>query len=144
MSVAFTIAQIAQTLGITKQAVSKRLVSIKPSGMVAIRGKIASSWTIDQLPDDMRAAIQSCVSSKGYRDAEHLLTAPPERWYPKINGETVNLVELHPDCLENAVKLQRALLPLLPRLEVAASYAEMEKEGLALYAREFGHAITSR
>lgn len=144
MNPAFSVAQIARALGITKQAVTKRLASIQPCGHVAIRGKVADGWTINQLPIDMMETLRARTAAKGYRNEEHLLTTPPDRWHPRINEEVIKLAELHSDCLEHATKLQRALLPLMPRLEQTPSFADLEKEGLALYASEFGHAITGR
>ena len=144
MSAAFSVAQIAQALGLSVVAVWKRLRSVKPSARVMRRGHLSAAWTLTQLPANMQETLRVRTTAKGYRDEEHLLTAPPERWSPRINDEAVKLAELHPDCLASAVKLQRALLPLLPRLETATSYAEMEQEGLALYTSEFGHTITGR
>ncbi len=139
----FSQSQIASALGVTKQAVANRLRGIVPSGNIAVRGQIAPAWNLEQLPRDFQETLTERSTVKGYRSEAHLLSSPPQKWRPMINGEEVKLSELHPECLERATRLQQSLLPLIARLADLPT-AALEAEGVALYGREFGCSITGR
>ncbi|MCF7848942.1 MAG: hypothetical protein K9M45_08845, partial [Kiritimatiellales bacterium] len=70
---------------------------------------------------------------------EQLLDRGRTPWQPEIP-----LREIADRHIQNAAKLQKALLPILERLGDLDSLASVEDEGRRLYQETFGHRISSR
>ena len=136
----FTASQVARALGLKRQAAQRLLSGIAPSGQVIVNGRPASAWAITALPEHARELLTSRAQGLGHRSAEDLLSAPAKRWEPGLP-----LAEVAPDCLDRAVKLQRALRRVLELQDnLTVTPAELERVGLEDYQREFGHTISGR
>jgi len=136
----FTAMQIARALGMKRQAAQRLLSGIAASGQKIVNGRPANAWTISALPAHSQALLASRAQGSGSRNAEQLLSAPIERWEPPRP-----LAQVAPDCLDRAVKLQRALRRALElQDDFTVSPGERERIGLEDYKREIGHAIGGR
>ncbi len=110
MSSVFPASRIAIALGKTKRAVQLGLQNCEPAERVVVKGQQADAWKIDQLPLRFLQELQAAATSRGYRDAEHLLSHPPRRWIPTDRrGETVVLREISTPQIERASRLLSAL-----------------------------------
>jgi hypothetical protein len=87
------------------------LAGIAPSGQVVVNGRAASAWLISALPAQSQALLASRAQGSGFRNAEQLLSAPANQWEPPFP-----LAEVAQRCIDQAVKLQRALGRVLARL----------------------------
>lgn len=136
MAPLFTANQIADALSQEPGAVRKALASVKPSGVVIVRGKETCAWQFNDLAEQLRADLFAAASRQGYCSPIELLTAPPRAWQPPIP-----LAEIADTEIERANKLRTALLPYLMN---QGNGAEFEAAGVREYARVFGHVITAR
>jgi hypothetical protein len=135
----YSAAQLAVALGISKRNTLKALSGIQPAGTVPIRGNAAPAWTVDALPERMRAAIAAHASKLQLSLADYLDTVC-KPWEP-----ATPLAQISDSCLEDAHKLRAALLPALQRMDAATlTLADHVRLGLADYQRAFGHSITER
>lgn len=136
----FTAAQIAAALGKAKRTVLCTLAGITPTGQLIVSGNAAQAWTLESLPLRMRDELNAIAKAHRYRDAAHLLAAPPQSWKP-----TVRLSEVAASALDKATKLQRALARVLSlQSDLSRTSAELEQIGLEDYKRAFSYAITDR
>ena len=101
---AFSIGQIAATVGITRQAAWASLATIPPTTAVVRSGKAVPGYTFEQLPEPMKAKIEKQQLALNYRSAAAVLSAPKKQWQP-----VRPLSEQTPDALEYAHCLQQAL-----------------------------------
>jgi hypothetical protein len=135
-----TATKIARALGVKRQAAQRLLSGIAPSGQVVVNGRPVNAWLISALPAHAQELLASRAQGSGWRNAEQLLSAPARRWDPPFP-----LAEVAQDCIDRAVKLQRALCRVLElQDDLTASTGELERIGLEDYQREFGHAISGR
>jgi hypothetical protein len=135
-----TVSQIATALGITPQAVRRTLRGVKPDSVLTVKGKEAATWTLDSLPPPLRCRLNVEARLRGYRDAGHLLAAPPKRWELP---EPINQFAQHE--IDKATKSREAFrTSLLRQHDSDLTAAEFEAQGLADYAKAFGHTITAR
>jgi hypothetical protein len=136
----FTVARIAAAWKMKRQAVQHYLKGVAPAGKLAARGLQASAWTYEQFPTALREKGDCIAKAKGQSSGQTLLVCAPQIWKPAIP-----LPELHADCIEQAVKLQRALGPPLDRKsDSTLNQQDRAQAGIKDYARHFGHAITER
>lgn len=136
----FTASQIAAALGISKRSVLFRLKHTPPTSKVLITGNPADAWTFAALPPRCQQHLADEARRRGYRDAEQLLTAPTSEWQPAIP-----LAEVAPRFFNRAVKLQKALRPMLERLnDLTLSEGQFAALGVQHYSAAFGHPISTR
>ncbi len=136
----FTAAQIATALGKAKRTVLATLKNVVASGQVIVSGNAAAAWSLETLPLRIRDELATIAKVRRYRDALHLLSAPPQAWKPALP-----LSEVAQPSLDKATKLQRALARVLAlQTDLSRTSGELEQIGLADYQREFGYAITDR
>lgn len=136
----FSASQIATALGITPRAVRQRLQHIAPAAYDQGRGGRAPKWTWEQLPGSYRVDLAAAAQRAGCRTPQDFLSAPVACWQPEIPWS-----ELANHCQAKAIKLRRALLPSLERLDhPLMSAAEFELSGVEHYGREFQQRIDSR
>ncbi len=136
----FTASQIARALGIRRQAAQRLLSRIPPSGQKIVKGQPASAWLISALPARSRELLERRAKGSGFGSAAQFLSTPGRLWEPPFP-----VAEIAEDCIERAIKLQRALRRVLELQDnIIVTLAELERMGLEDYQREFGHAITGR
>lgn len=134
----YTAAQIGSALRLSKRSVLRALADT-PAQTVIVRGNAAQAWTVDGLPETLRARLASLASSQKLSLADYL-DAHAKPWQPSIP-----LGDIHEACIADAQKLQTALLPSLQRLDSPVlDSADRARLGLADYERAFGHGITER
>src|ERR1035437_2222118 len=104
----FTATQIGRALGVKRQAAQRLLSGIAPSGQVISNGRPASAWGLSALPAHSQELLASRAQGAGCRNAGQLLSAPAKRGEPPFS-----LGEVALDCIDRAVKLQRALSRVL-------------------------------
>lgn len=131
---AYTAAQIARALGKNRQTVQKFVAGIPASTQIPVNGCLAKAWSFHALPCHAREELARLVARKGYRDVEHLLSAPCERWEPPI---PLNRIEQR--WIEKALKLQEALRHSLTVMcSPDAPSADFEAIGLVEYQTRIG------
>ena len=136
----FTAKQIADALGIKRQAAAWHLDGISPSGVKMVHGNEAAAWSLEQLPDDLRARLETEAGRQRCRTAEALITMPRRRYEPSIPLDKVS-----DDDVQTASRLRDALRPWLIRQHDAnLTSAEMDAAGAEDYRRIFRSAITAR
>lgn len=137
---AFTAARLADCLGQSPRAVRRILADVPSVSKVIVRNNETAAWSIPQLPDSLRNRLAVEATRAGYRDAESMLAAPPQRWAPPLPLDKICDADI-----EQANKLRDALRPwLAQRHDLRISSAAMEAQGAADYARIFQHRISER
>ncbi|HKS35935.1 MAG TPA: hypothetical protein VJW76_02010 [Verrucomicrobiae bacterium] len=135
----FPASRIAAALGKSPQAVHKALASVLAHPM-PMRGGTAKGWALPDLPPATRMELEEVAGRRRYRDAEHLLSAPPNEHQPPIP-----LAEIEPRCLDKADKLRRALAPVLARVnDLSLPVAELETFGVREFQRVYGYQVSPR
>jgi hypothetical protein len=135
-----TAARIASALGRTPQAVRKALAGAPATRIQIINGAEAAAWSVASLPELVRNRIAEEAKRRGYRDSDAMLSDPPKQWAPSIP-----LDQVADGDIDNARKLREALRPgLAQQHDLALTSGELETQGVADYARIFGHRITAR
>src|ERR1035441_6350911 len=95
---------------------------------------------ISALPALSQELLAKRAQAAGCRNVEQFSSAPAKLWEPPFP-----LAEVAQDCIDRAVKLQRALRRVLElQDDLTRSTGELERIGLEDYQREFGHSITGR
>jgi hypothetical protein len=133
----FTAARLAALLGLAKRSVRERLKTVDPSGTVLAGGNPAQGWHFADLPTDWRETVVGLAKRQGYRDVFALNAAPPALWQPEVP-----LVRLADRTIDKARRLQRALLPMLGRMEDGLPAAEFNALGIRCYQDAFGYGIS--
>jgi len=137
---AFTAAQIAAALGCKPQRVRQQLRDVRPAAVRVVAGNEAATWPLASLPAPLRCSLDAAAKLRRYRDAETMLAVPPSRWQPAVLLNEIAECEI-----ARAGKLRDALTPsLLRQHDSDLPAAEFEAQGLAGYAKAFGHTITAR
>jgi len=135
----FTASQIAGAVQREPRTVQRALLGIAPSAGVIVKGSPARAWEFSVLPVELQNRLSMEAERRGYRNAEQLLKEPAKK------DAAIPPWEVHPDCYEYAMKLQRALVPSLARLDDASlSRAELERLGIEEFARVFLKKISRR
>ena len=137
----YSASRIAVALGRRRQDVQWELRDTCANAMCLVRGQKTKAWTVEALPCELRGALDHAARERGYRSAEQILSDPPgNEWKPPLP-----LREIAGHCLEKAAKLQCALgRALRSQHDPGLTAFELERMGLADYAREFGHAVSGR
>src|SRR2546421_9521859 len=136
----YTALSLARALAKSRTALHKILHSVPPTGCLNIAGGNAKAWSLEALPITLRSELEERAKTLRYRDAAHLLSAPPKAWQPPLQ-----LNEIAPRSLAKADKLRSALAPVLARAnDPELSAAELEALGIERYAAVFGFAISAR
>jgi len=100
---AFSVGQIAETVGMSRKDVWSALKRIQPIAPVVRSGNIAPGYTFESLPEPMKAKIEQQQLALNYRSAAAVLAAPKKQWQP-----VKPLSEQTPAAMEYAHCLQRA------------------------------------
>ena len=136
----FTASPIAAVLGVSPQAIRKRLRTVPASGLVMVAGKPAQAWAWDALPADLREQLSEASAKQGYRSSQEALEQGDAPWQPRIA-----LAALSEETLAAALKLKRALARMVARRnDRSISAEELERLGAEDYRREFGFAVSAR
>jgi hypothetical protein len=121
---AVTAAELAAELGKAPRVVRRALVGVPKDGERMVRGNLTATWKIESLPEPLQKDLQLFIA----RDA----------WQPEFPWRDVC-----PEQQADALKLQRALLPVLERHKnPILDDSELVEIGLRNYAREFGREIS--
>ncbi|MDL5055337.1 hypothetical protein QQ056_17535 [Oscillatoria laete-virens NRMC-F 0139] len=142
----FSMNQIASALGLTKKAVQLELKNIPAQGTIIVRGQKAQGFALSTLPEKMLSRLNAVCRDRGYRTIDHLLSNPPGKWKPKVNGVEVTLKEIHDSQIAHADRLQKALQASLERITSPTYQIEddITKIGLAEYRAVFNHTPSER
>jgi len=134
---AFTAAQIASALGKSPRLVRRALACVRADGECTVRGNITAVWKIESLPAKLQTELSAAAKARGLASVLELFSqAKP--WTPEIPWRDVC-----PEHQSEAVKTQRALLPVLERhRSPILENSELVEIGLRNYAREFGKEIS--
>jgi hypothetical protein len=131
-----TAAQIAVALGRYPQVIRRWLIGVSPDGRHVVRGKSTAVWNVGSLPVFIQEQLQKIAKQRGCRCVGDLL-GKPDAWQPKIPWNKVCSEQQ-----EQALKLQRALMPVIERRENSLlDNVEFETIGARQYQVEFGRAI---
>lgn len=133
----FTAARLAALLGLAKRSVLERLKTTESAGTVLAGGNPAQGWHFADLPTDWRETLVGLAKRQGYRDVFALNAAPPALWQPEVP-----LVRLADRTIDRARRLQRALLPMLARMEDGLPAGEFNALGVRCYQDAFGYAVS--
>lgn len=101
---AFSVGQIAATVGMQRKDVWSALANVEPIETVVRAGNIAPGYSFDELPEPMKVKIENQKAALNYRSAEAVLSDSKKRWQPSRP-----LGEHAPEAMEYAHCLQRAL-----------------------------------
>ncbi|MDB6068641.1 MAG: hypothetical protein JWR26_4849 [Pedosphaera sp.] len=145
--VLYSAAQLAKAAGISKRTLLAELRNTPARGSVIVSGNAALTWSIDDLPERYREAIQKTVEATHSRDAHSFITKAPERWELKdpISKRVIALSEIADEAIHKAATLRQALDRVIQlRNNPAISSRDLEAMGLEDFRREFGYAITDR
>lgn len=127
----FTVSQLAGALGKSPRVVRRWLHGIAPGCEIVVRGKLASAWTLESLPGNLRALLAASLERKP--------------WQPEFPFDQVC-----PEQQADALKLQRALTPALNHwkeiVRVRPGYnwkqdATLQITGLRAYEKEYGAPV---
>ena len=139
VSGAFTAAQIAIALNIAKRTAHKMLSDCPATGCIIVRGNDTPVWTLDALPERIRAKLAE-KASEDRQDIATFIISRAKPWQPKYP-----LTEIADSAIALATRLRNALLPALARLDSPTlTAADRTRLGLQDYQRAFSHAITER
>ncbi|MCU0784366.1 MAG: hypothetical protein MUF81_10040 [Verrucomicrobia bacterium] len=142
----YTAAQIAAALGKPPQSVRRSLRDV-PVGMRVVNGKEAAAWPMLSLPQPFICQLDAAALQRGYANAEAMLSAPPPApWTPRDGaGNVIPLRDYSTAEIEQANKLRQALTPsLLRQHDLELSAGDFKAQGVADYAKVFGHTVTPR
>ncbi len=134
----FTAAQIAAALSRAPRLIRRALADVAATGECVVRGNLTSQWAFDSLPASLQKELESAATKRGLATVAALFETV-EPWKPEFPWRDV--------CAEQqaeALKLQRALLPILERhRSPILEGGELVEIGLRNYEREFGRVITA-
>lgn len=134
----YSAAQIAEALGKASRVVRRWLSVVRPDGEILVRGKLAACWKVESLPAHAVQELKTTAQARGFRSVAELLSGKTEDWQPEIPWN-----EISPDQKAEALVLQRALMPMIPRRnDSSLSVEEFELLGVKTYERETGRQIT--
>ena len=135
----FNAQRIAQALGLSKRAVTKRLADIQAE-IEMVKGQPAKAWKLSNLPLEWQEKCADLARRMGCRGAEHLLSVSNALWQPEIP-----LAQCAAEAVAKAAKLQNALaVPITRRNDTSLSATEFEALGLREYQAVFGYTISAR
>ena len=132
----FTAAQIAAKLGRSPRLVRRALAGIAPSGECVMRGNLTAQWSLGALPAALQTELQAATEKRGLATIAALFNEVGP-WHPELPWRDVDNEQQ-----TDALKLQRALLPILERhRSPILEGSELVEIGLRNYTREFGREI---
>lgn len=136
----FTAKQIADALGIKRQAVQWHLRSSEADGVQVVNGNEAAAWSVDVLPPALRGRLEAEASHQNCRTVADFINRPRRKYQPAIPLDQVCESDI-----QVATNLRTALLPWLFRQhDTRLTSVEMDAAGVEDYRRIFGTAITAR
>lgn len=134
----FTASQIAAALGKVPRLIRRALDGVAKDDERNVRGNITETWKLSSLPESLQKELDSARQRRGLATVEALF-ADAQPWQPEIIWREV--------CNEQqteALKLQRALLPILERHQSPIlDGSELVEIGLRNYRQEFGEEISA-
>jgi len=85
----YTIAQLANSLGVSNEAIRQRLSETPANNEVLIRGQKAKAWYWAELPPALCAEIAKAARERGFSDPEHMLRDGFGPWQPPLPWDQV-------------------------------------------------------
>ena len=132
---------MAAALGMSPQAIRKKLRSVPASGKSTVAGNEADTWGLKDLPAVLRSRLERLSRLRGYPTVEEMFAGGFRAWTPtrEINGKLIpiSLAEISNECLTETSKRKLALLSSLRRRFVT-SQADFERDGVADWEKVFG------
>ncbi len=134
----FTAAQIAAKLGKAPRLLRRALKGRAPSGECVVRGNLTAQWSWEALPSALQKELADAATKRGLETVAALFNEV-EPWQPEFPWRDVDNEQQ-----TEALKLQRALLPILERhRSPILEGSELVEIGLRNYSREFGREIAA-
>ncbi len=133
----FTAAKIAAVLGKAARVVRRALDGISPSGECVVRGNLTSQWSLETLIAlPLQKELEDARIKRGLNTVAALFDEVSP-WQPEFPWRDVDNEQQ-----TDALKLQRALLPILERhRSPILDGSELVEIGLRNFLREFGRDI---
>jgi hypothetical protein len=133
----FTAAQIAAKLGKASRVVRRELVGTAATGECVVRGNLTAQWSVAALlASPLQKDLEAARIKRGLETVAALFNEV-EPWQPEFPWRDVANEQQ-----TDALKLQRALLPILERhRHPILEGSELVEIGLRNYVREFGREI---
>ena len=116
----------------------KRLRGILATGQRTVCGQPADTWRLGNLPDKLLSDLKRVASQKGFSSVGEMFSTGFKLW-----KSPVPLADITEECLTEAYKLKRALLPSLRR-KFVLTQTDFERDGVADYEKIFSRKITTR
>lgn len=136
----FTIAELAETLGMTRPNVARMLAGVEPTGSKIVSGNEARTFGLGQLPTTLRTRLETVRRQEGCRTAAEAVRQRCTTWAPSIP-----MADCHNECLAQARKLREALRPALARQNAPGfNSTELEALGIEDFRRVFGYTVSAR
>jgi hypothetical protein len=135
---ALTAAEIAAALGVSSQAVRKKLRSIPATGKRTAGGNVADTWRLGNLPEALLARLKRASAGNDLVSVAQMFTGGFKQWTPPVP-----LADIADESLTEADKLKRALVPSLRR-QFVITQGGFERDGVKDYEKVFGRKITTR
>jgi hypothetical protein len=131
-----TAAEIACIFGVSSQAIRKKLRAVCSTGKKSVSGNLAGTWNWSALPDALRSRLVREAHKRGFETVGAWHRNGLSVWTPPVP-----LSEIADECLTDAARLRRALLPSL-RNHFAVTQSDFEREGLDDFEKVFCRRIS--
>jgi len=133
-----TIIQIANALGVSRQAVSKTLEHVPASGVVILKnGLTAKGWGLFALPESTRARLTHKSRENGFHDVLDYVMANREPWVPPLP-----FPQVFPKWQSRAFALQRALIDTLKSTQGGPLGGDALRGAVSAYENVMGVTVT--
>ena len=138
---AYTIGQLSRAVGISRQAIAKRIERTAPGARAMVDGKEVDAWSFESLPLEWKLETTRRGVNRGFENGEIFLASlPAVPWKAPLPWDRVS-----PREQAKAVKLQKAMARALELRSVPATAAgQVEAAGLEDFKAGFGYVISSR
>ena len=135
----FTVAEISRVLGVSRQAVAKRLGGHSRRAATGIvHGQPAQSYRFADLPAPLKEQVENTARLHGFDSARRFLEYAPARWEPDIA-----VGQMPPGAIDTAKRRMVALGPLL-RGPGHRSQEELSEDGAQTYRDLTGENAATR
>jgi hypothetical protein len=135
----YTAREIADALGLDRQAVQYQLRDITAAGQKVSRGNQAAAWLVKSLPAGLQEKLDRAVRLCGCRDADHLLSNPAAAWAPKVA-----FAQASQEAQSRALKLMAAQSRALATRNDKMPRSEWEAIAVKDYKQFFGYKASAR
>jgi len=133
----FSATEISRALGISSRAVRSALTKVPIDGMTRAGGRNTKAWSVANLPLEYRERLKAFAAEQGFETAEAMLA--------DSGHAALSLAEIAPEHVEKALKVRKALWPMLEMMDRGRiPMEEITSRGVAEYKRAVGHVISER